>query len=288
LRGRPEAGREIRDVSLGETCYRIETGDGCYIVTLLPELNERQWSDIDKVGTEIVERLNAGPVPKLLIDLTQVNYMGSATVALIVRVYKTVHGRNGRLAIVNQHELVYEVLKLAGLAKLWTFVDSREKGYTALGVRGGSALVSRGEQGGSTALVLAGAIGVVGAVIGLALQFSSTPLVPAKAAQLIEFGFAALGMIVGTMILVNHTGGRRTLGIAFLAVCLLVILGGIVAAPERRAPGPSEPKGSQAAPAAGATIRVVSLMDDCRPTSETGACLGEAHRAGANPAAGRS
>jgi anti-anti-sigma factor len=234
-------------VSVGESYYRFETVDGCLIVTLLPELNDKQWADIERVGTEIVDRLSTVQSPRLIVDLTPLSYMGSAMVALIVRLYKAVTGRSGQMVVVNQHELVFEVLKLAGLTKLWTIVDSREKAFSTLGIKRRAVAATGGSapQGG-TAMLLAGVIGTVGAVIGLALQFSSQPLVSRKVALLIEVAFAALGMIVGTMILVNQTGGRRNVGIVFLAICLLVVLGGIVA-------GPEQPGGQNTKPAPNAT-----------------------------------
>lgn len=250
-------------MSSGESYYRIETTDGCWVITVLPELNDKQWADIEKVGSEIVDRLSNAQSPRFIVDLTPLSYMGSAMVALIVRLYKSVTGRGGQMVVVNQHELVFEVLKLAGLTKLWTIVDSREKAFASLGVKhravsGGGAAVPVGGNG----ILLAGVIGTVGAVLGLALQFSSQPLVPAKIALLIEVLFAALGMVVGTMILVNQSGTRRNVGIAFLAICLLAVLGGIVLGPERPTPRPSS--GSSASPIeeakSGATVAESNLQ----------------------------
>jgi anti-anti-sigma factor len=202
------------------------------IVTLLPELNDKQWADIERVGTEIVDRLSNAQSPRFIVDLTPLSYMGSAMVALIVRLYKTVNGRNGQMVVVNQHELVQEVLKLAGLTKLWTIVENRDKAFAALGVKRRAVSAEGSPAEGGNALLLAGIIGAVGAVIGLALQFSSQPLVSRKVALLIDVGFAALGMVVGTMMLVNQTGARRNVGIALLAICLIVVLGGIAFSPE--------------------------------------------------------
>lgn len=225
---------EIRHVSSGESYYRFEQSDGCWIITLLPELNDKQWADIEKVGTEIVDRLSAAQSPRFIVDLTPLSYMGSAMVALIVRLYKAVNGRSGQMVVVNQHELVFEVLKLAGLTKLWTIVENRDKAYAALGVKRRSVSAREsGGGGGGNGLLVAGIIGTLGAIIGLALQFSPQPLVAHKTALLIDVGFAALGMIVGTMLLVNQTGARRNVGIAFLAICLIAVLGGIVVSPEQ-------------------------------------------------------
>ncbi len=239
-------------MSSGESYYRYESTDGCLIATLLPELNDKQWADIEKVGTEIVDRLSNAQSPRFIVDLTPLSYMGSAMVALIVRLYKTVNGRNGQMVVVNQHELVQEVLKLAGLTKLWTIVENRDKAFAALGVKRRAVSAEGSPAEGGNAILLAGIIGAVGAVIGLALQFSSQPLVSRKVALLIDVAFAALGMVVGTMMLVNQTGARRNVGIALLAICLIVVLGGIVFSPEHTTaplPAPAANGTSSTAPA---------------------------------------
>jgi anti-anti-sigma factor len=249
-----------RHVSSGESYYRFEQSDGCLIITLLPELNDKQWADIEKVGTEIVDRLSTAQSPKFIVDLTPLSYMGSAMVALIVRLYKAVNGRSGQMVVVNQHELVFEVLKLAGLTKLWTIVENRDKAYAALGVkrRSVSARESGGGGGGGNGLLVAGIIGTLGAIIGLALQFSPQQLVTHKIALLIDVGFAALGMIVGTILLVNQTGARRNVGIALLAICLIAVLGGIVVSPEQSAPASKENKTTTSTSSASTTVAAAS------------------------------
>jgi anti-anti-sigma factor len=219
-------------VSVGETYYRFETVGGCLAVTLLPELNDKQWADIERVGTEIVDRISAAPSPKVLVDLTQLSYMGSAMVALIVRLYKTVNSRGGKMVVVNQHELVFEVLKLAGLTKLWTIVGTRGEAYASMGVKA-SALSSGGTgglQAGGMGLVAAGAIGTVGTLAFLALQFTSSPPLSAKSALLVQAVFAFLGLGAG-MFLLNQAGNRRYLGVAFMAICVLAFLGAVFMAP---------------------------------------------------------
>jgi anti-anti-sigma factor len=232
-------------VSTGETYYRFETVNGCLTITLLPELNDKQWADIERVGSEIVERISGAPSPKVLVDLTQLSYMGSAMVALIVRLYKTVNSRGGKMVVVNQHELVFEVLKLAGLTKLWTIVGTRQEAYATLGIKATAASTGGGLATGGMGLVAAGVIGTVGTLVGLALQFSPNPPLAPRYAMFIEIAFAFLGLGAG-MFLLNQAGNRRNLGIAFLAICVLAVLGGIVMAPQEAA---------AKAPAAGANSR---------------------------------
>jgi hypothetical protein len=180
-------------------------------------------------------------------------------VALIVRLYKTVNSRGGKMVVVNTHELVFEVLKLAGLTKLWTIVGTRAEAFSSMGVKATAAPSgSGGLQTGGMGLVAAGVIGTVGTLVGLALQFSSSPMVPPKIALLIEVAFAFIGLGAG-MFLLNQAGNRRNLGIAFLAICVLAVLGGIVAAPqEAAAKGPAAGANSKAAPVEAAALAPVA------------------------------
>jgi anti-anti-sigma factor len=267
-------------VSTGETYYRFETVNGCLTVTLLPELNDKQWADIERVGSEIVERISGAPSPKVLVDLTPLSYMGSAMVALIVRLYKTVNSRGGKMVVVNQHELVFEVLKLAGLTKLWTIVGTRQEAYATLGIKATAPSTGGGLATGGMGLVAAGVIGTVGTLVGLALQFSPNPPLAPRYAMFIEIAFAFLGLGAG-MFLLNQAGNRRNLGIAFLAICVLAVLGGIVMAPQEAA---------AKAPAAGANSRsapteVSAPKTDAPATAATPVATTPVSAPAANPAA---
>lgn len=239
-----------------ESPYRFEQTDRCSVIALLPELNEAQWADIEKVGNDLLARLNSAPSPTFLVDLSDLNYMGSAMVALIVRLWKAAKERKGDMVVVNRHELVFEVLKLAGLTKLWTIVDSREKGFAELGVS--SRVFSSGPQAGPGLLVM-GIIAVVGAIAGLWLQLSSPPVgTGAKLAKAIEFGFAALGLVAGTMMLVREGSQmRKNIGIFVLVACVAIVLAGILMAPDGAAapavPAPA-PAPVEAAPTPPPTV----------------------------------
>jgi anti-anti-sigma factor len=235
------------NVSSSEAPYRFENAGGCAVITFLPAMNEAPWADIEKIGTDLVGRLEPMRNPRFMVDLTQMNHMGSAMVALIVRLWKSIKDRGGKMVVVNRNEMVFEVLRLASLHKVWTIVDSRESGMRELGVSGG---LPRGEgAAGSGGLVLPilAVLAMGGAVAGLALIMAKTPIVSTNIALAIEFVFAVLGLIVGTILVIQHTGARRGVGIAVVAVCAISVLVGILWMPDSAvAAPPAEP--STAAP----------------------------------------
>lgn len=115
--------------------YRFEQSNNVLEVTLRPELNDVQWSEIESIGTSVLNELESTKNPVLVVDLGQLSYMGSAMVALIVRLWKAIKARNGKMAVNCPHEMVREVISLAGLDKVWTLTETREDAFKALGVK---------------------------------------------------------------------------------------------------------------------------------------------------------
>ena len=63
------------------------------------------------------------------------NYMGSAIVALIVRVWKVVQAKGGKMVVLCPNPAVLEVIQLAGLDKVWTIASEPEAASKKLGLR---------------------------------------------------------------------------------------------------------------------------------------------------------
>jgi len=104
-------------------------------LTIYAGLNEASWGDVVSVGSSILDRLEQARTSKLLVDLSQLNYMGSSQVALLVRVWKVLKARDGQVAVQVKSDIVHKVLTIAGLHTLWDIVPTRAAAQRALGVR---------------------------------------------------------------------------------------------------------------------------------------------------------
>jgi anti-anti-sigma factor len=111
------------------------------LVTLIlrPAVTHSSWSDIEAYGAEVRAELERRVRPVCLVDLSQLTYMGSAMVALLVRVWKVVQSRDGRMVVVCPHPGVQDVIRLAGLDKIWTVTVDREAAIKRLGLKNGSS-----------------------------------------------------------------------------------------------------------------------------------------------------
>ncbi len=124
--------------------FRFTQEGNLSILTLLPELNNVQWGEIDAIGTQVLSSLESQAHPLLIVDLSPLSYMGSAMVALIVRAWKATQPKKGKICVICPHASVREVLKLAALDKVWDIVDDMDEARALVG-----ASRSSGASGGS-------------------------------------------------------------------------------------------------------------------------------------------
>jgi len=200
------------------SAYRLERDQARTIVALLPELNEAPWSDIDRIGTEIVQRLHEVASPALLVDLCSLQYMGSSQVALVVRLFKTVKERGGKMVVANRDPMVLEVMTLAGLNKLWTITPSRED---ALRLLGGS-----GETNGNAGHWQGwlGTVCVAASLVGLIATISRATWMAPNMAIALEFTAAGVAFLFGLWGVLKGSGGPRVLGAGVVVGSVALLL----------------------------------------------------------------
>jgi anti-anti-sigma factor len=107
--------------------YEVEDGSGFTVVWFNPAIADAPWGEIEQVGRELKERLSQLNSPIFLVDLTRLQFMGSSVVALIVKLWKAINELQGGLVVINSSSVIYEVLDIAGLTRLWTIVETREE-----------------------------------------------------------------------------------------------------------------------------------------------------------------
>ncbi|HUG89472.1 MAG TPA: STAS domain-containing protein [Planctomycetaceae bacterium] len=208
-------------MTVSEGPCRFETANGHAVVTLLPGLNDAPWSEIERVGNDLLDQVRNTPARAMIVDLTALNYMGSALVALIVRVWKVIKERGGQLVVVNRDPMVMEVLRIAGLHSLWTIVETREEAIDALGASPQAETRKRETR----FLTWVGPLAVTAAAAGLALLILKVDFVPRTVAVGLALGWSALGALAGTITFARSTGGSRAVGGIVVAASL-----GLVAA----------------------------------------------------------
>lgn len=207
-------------MATNEPAYRIEFAKRHVVITLEQGLSSAQWSDVEDLGAEMLKRLNEQKSPALVVDLCELKYIGSSVVALVVRLWKSIKQRDGRIAVVNKNPLIREVLEIAGLNKVWPIVESRDEALAELGVRLPNAT-------GNTLPIL-GLIAAAAALSGLGIDQSPALGIKPEIVATLQFGGGGAGLVLGVVSFIRETGFRRCLSLLALLACLLVTLFGIL------------------------------------------------------------
>lgn len=196
--------------------YHIDQNSNYSTITLLPGLNEAQWSDIEQAGSDITSRLSSMRSPAVIVDLTPLNYMGSSMVAMIVRCWKNVQSNKGRIVVVCNNDVVREVISLAGLTKVWPIVQTRDEALSELGV---SSLGGGGDRW----LIVAGVIALLAGIVGVGLLLTNTG--DSQVALGVLFAGAGAAFVLGLITLVRSASSGRYwgLGIVIASVAVGVI-----------------------------------------------------------------
>ncbi len=201
--------------------FQIDSIHGRTVVSFLPHLNEIPWAEIEKIGGQILPKLQEANAPGVLVDLCALQYMGSASLALVVRIYKTVTEKRGRMVVANRDPMVGEVLAKAGLEKIWEIAPTREDGLRRLGLPASESVRQAGGWQNLVAIV-----GLLAGAVGVAAHFVPTMGLDAKVAFGLQFGGGALGFVFALWGLMQTTGSGKAVGAILLVANMGVLLTG--------------------------------------------------------------
>ncbi len=202
--------------------FQIDSIQGRTVVSFLPQLNEIPWSEIEKVGGAILPRLQEAASPGVLVDLCALKYMGSASLALIVRIYKTVTEKRGRMIVANSDPMVGEVLAKAGLEKIWEIAPNRADGLRRLGLPTSEAVRRAGGWQNLVAI-----LGLLVSAIGFAVHFSPAIDLGAHMVIGMQIGGGLIGFGFALWAILEGAGSARTIGAMVLVASVALLLSGV-------------------------------------------------------------
>ncbi|MFQ5733947.1 MAG: STAS domain-containing protein, partial [Planctomycetaceae bacterium] len=283
--------------------YDFQEADSHCVITLHPDLNKEPWGEIDGIGASLLDRIRGHmdahrKSRAFLVNLADLNYMGSALVALVVRLWKAIKEKDGKMAVVNSDEMVLEVLRLSGLEEVWTICETQEMGLQAIGVKSGT-VAARGPRasgdGAATIVVqqvaaspasrlwCAASLLLLGtAGVGLFLLATDPPPIDdQRVAMGLLFGGALLGLLPGTVAAARGAGLSRTVGVAAILGCLAMMGTGVAVHPQRDLlfGGTSEKSGT---PSAASAQKSQGSAGNQKSTSKTSPNTAKANTPNAN------
>lgn len=104
-------------ITLSENRHRL-------LVTVRRESSTADWSLLEESGRTVMEQISARKNRCVLLDLSEVDYLGSSSIAFLMRIWKHINQLDGRMVVVISDPKVYEIIRLSGLVKIWTIFDN--------------------------------------------------------------------------------------------------------------------------------------------------------------------
>ncbi len=112
--------------------FLVELKEGVLTIVPLGDVDSLRWHEVEQASQGVFELLGQEPGARVLVDMSKVRYCGSALLAVMVRVWKSVSPRGGILAFCNVGTELASVLSHTRLDTLWSIYPSREAAYAAL------------------------------------------------------------------------------------------------------------------------------------------------------------
>ena len=84
-------------------------------------------ANIQRIGEEIGEIVDAKPQPKLLISFSNVDHLSSAALGTLITINNKIRAKDGQLRLANIDAQIYEVFVITKLNKLFQIHESIEQ-----------------------------------------------------------------------------------------------------------------------------------------------------------------
>lgn len=105
-----------------------EESDGVTIVALKGAIDAYSYTKLEEALNKLIEQ----NVYRLIVDLSQVDYMASHGVGLLIGMLGVVQKNNGNIVLLSPKPAVREVLELLGLNHLFTISKDRDSAVNTL------------------------------------------------------------------------------------------------------------------------------------------------------------
>jgi anti-sigma B factor antagonist len=82
---------------------------------------------LEEIRSALSRLVDAVPVPKLALDFSNVDYMSSAALGLLINVNKSIRDKNGQLRLSNIKPQIFEVFVTTKLNKVFKVLNTRQE-----------------------------------------------------------------------------------------------------------------------------------------------------------------
>src|ERR1700736_165569 len=107
--------------------FRIERHGEVAVVIASPKVEEMHEALIAEAAKMVVSTLKEDPPAGIVVDLSQVNYVGSVFVSFLLRCHMLAKKQGSEIVLAGASEPARELLHLLDLETVWALYDTRKE-----------------------------------------------------------------------------------------------------------------------------------------------------------------
>jgi anti-sigma B factor antagonist len=115
--------------------YRVIRQQGVTIIEAGSSGESLGEGTLEEFARTVLTEADQAVPPRLLIDLSQTDFIGSSFIELLVRAWKRVTMRGGEMAVCGVQPFCAEVLSITRLDTIWKIHSGRSEAIAALADR---------------------------------------------------------------------------------------------------------------------------------------------------------
>jgi anti-anti-sigma factor len=115
-----------------EQSFRIERHGEIAVVIPSPKVEEMHEALIEQAAKMVVSTLREDPPAGIVVDLSQVNYVGSVFVSFLLRCHMLAKKQGSEIVLAGASEPARELLHLLDLETIWAIYRTRTEAIEAL------------------------------------------------------------------------------------------------------------------------------------------------------------
>jgi anti-anti-sigma factor len=104
----------------------------CTVIELGTSYDSLDLDALNDIGSFLLTQAASAVPPRLVVDMSQTDFIGSTFIDLLVRTWKRLAERHGVLVLCGLRPFCAEVLRAAGLELLWPCYAVRDEAVQAL------------------------------------------------------------------------------------------------------------------------------------------------------------
>lgn len=104
----------------------VQKQEDITIVEVGPEYDSLDLAKINEFGGTLLSAVAQADPPKVLLDLSATNFIGSSFLGLLIRAWKRLRDRRGTLALCHVNDICGDVLRASKLDMIWQIFPDRE------------------------------------------------------------------------------------------------------------------------------------------------------------------